>query len=212
MEIRKFEFNPFPVNTYLLWDEESKEAVIIDAGCYFPEEREELKNFIQLHRLQIKHLIATHLHLDHNFGNPFVSHTFQVPLEAHSGDEFLLLSMKEQAQMFGMPLPDPPIPIGNKLNEGDTVVFGQQRLDAIHVPGHSPGSLVFYHPEAGIAFVGDVLFKSSIGRTDLPGGNYQQLISGIQNKLLTLPDTTIVYPGHGTATTIGDEKMNNPYL
>lgn len=212
MKIQKFEFNPFPVNTYLLWDETSKEAVIIDAGCYYPEEREKLQNFVNQHQLVVKRLIATHLHLDHNFGSPFASRVFGVPLEAHKDDEFLLSAMKEQAEMFGMSLPEPPVPIGNYLKEGDRVTFGRYQLEAIHVPGHSPGSLVYYNPDEGVAFAGDVLFRSSIGRTDLPGGSYEQLINGIRKKLLLLPDETVVYPGHGPETTIGFEKTNNPFL
>ena len=122
MVIKKFEFNPFPVNTYILWDEVSKEAIIIDAGCYFEEERTELINYIRDNKLTIKHLLATHLHLDHNFGNPFVSKTFNIELEANKGDEFLLQNMEAQARAFNMPLPDAPIPIGKYINENDEIL------------------------------------------------------------------------------------------
>lgn len=212
MVIKKFEFNPFPVNTYILWDEDSKEAIIIDAGCYFEEEREELINYIKENKLIIKHLLATHLHLDHNFGNPFVSKTFNIELEANKGDEFLLQNMEAQARAFNMPLPDAPIPIGKYINEHDTILFGIHTLEAIHVPGHSPGSIVYYCEQEKIAFAGDVLFRSSIGRTDLAGGDFNTLISGIKTKLFTLPDKVVVYPGHGPSTSIGFEKKHNPFI
>lgn len=212
MVIKKFEFNPFPVNTYILWDEVSKEAIIIDAGCYFEEERTELINYIRDNKLTIKHLLATHLHLDHNFGNPFVSKTFNIELEANKGDEFLLQNMEAQARAFNMPLPDAPIPIGKYINENDEISFGTNILRAIHVPGHSPGSIVYYCEQEKVAFAGDVLFRSSIGRTDLAGGDFNTLITGIKNKLFTLPDDTIVYPGHGPSTSIGFEKQHNPFI
>ncbi|MBQ7823521.1 MAG: MBL fold metallo-hydrolase [Bacteroidaceae bacterium] len=212
MVIKKFEFNPFPVNTYILWDEVSKEAIIIDAGCYFEEERTELINYIRDNKLTIKHLLATHLHLDHNFGNPFVSKTFNIKLEANKGDEFLLQNMEAQARAFNMPLPDAPIPIGKYINENDEISFGTNTLRAIHVPGHSPGSIVYYCEQEKVAFAGDVLFRSSIGRTDLAGGDFNTLIIGIKNKLFTLPDDTIVYPGHGPFTSIGFEKQHNPFI
>lgn len=212
MVIKKFEFNPFPVNTYILWDEVSKEAIIIDAGCYFEEERTELINYIRDNKLTIKHLLATHLHLDHNFGNPFVSKTFNIELEANKGDEFLLQNMEAQARAFNMPLPDAPIPIGKYINENDEISFGTNILRAIHVPGHSPGSIVYYCEQEKVAFAGDVLFRSSIGRTDLAGGDFNTLIIGIKNKLFTLPDDTIVYPGHGPSTSIGFEKQHNPFI
>ncbi len=212
MVIKKFEFNPFPVNTYILWDEVSKEAIIIDAGCYFEEERTELINYIRDNKLTIKHLLATHLHLDHNFGNPFVSKTFNIELEANKGDEFLLQNMEAQARAFNMPLPDAPIPIGKYINENDEISFGTNILKAIHVPGHSPGSIVYYCEQEKVAFAGDVLFRSSIGRTDLAGGDFNTLITGIKNKLFTLPDDTIVYPGHGPSTSIGFEKQHNPFI
>lgn len=212
MVIKKFEFNPFPVNTYILWDEVSKEAIIIDAGCYFEEERTELINYIRDNKLTIKHLLATHLHLDHNFGNSFVSKTFNIKLEANKGDEFLLQNMEAQARAFNMPLPDAPIPIGKYINENDEISFGTNILRAIHVPGHSPGSIVYYCEQEKVAFAGDVLFRSSIGRTDLAGGDFNTLIIGIKNKLFTLPDDTIVYPGHGPSTSIGFEKQHNPFI
>lgn len=212
MVIKKFEFNPFPVNTYILWDEKSKEAVIIDAGCYFEEERTTLVNYITAQQLSVNHLLATHLHLDHNFGNPFVSRRFHLVLEANKGDEFLLQNMEAQARAFNMPLPDAPIPIGKYINEHDKISFGSYQLEAIHVPGHSPGSMVYYCEQEKVAFSGDVLFRSSIGRTDLAGGDFLTLITGIKSKLFTLTDDVEIYPGHGPSTTIGFEKKHNPFI
>ena len=212
MEIKKFEFNPFPENTYIVWDKDTKEGIIIDAGCYYTDEKESLSGYIQNKGINIKHLLATHLHLDHNFGRPYISKYLNIPLEASQKDEFLLSGMKEQASMFGMQLPDEPIPIGHYIDEGSEFRIGKYTIRTIAVPGHSPGSLVYYSPEAQVAFVGDVLFQGSIGRTDLPGGSYTQLVTGIKEKLFSLPNDTIVFSGHGPETTIGYEKENNPYL
>lgn len=212
LNITKFEFNPFPVNTYLAWDDLSKEAILFDAGCYTIAEQQRLTAFISQNDIKIKYLLATHLHLDHNFGSAFASRTFNVPLEAHEADEFLLEGMEAQASMFGMQLPEPPIPIGRYVQEGDTFTIGTYTFRAIHVPGHSPGSIVYYCAKESLAIVGDVLFRGSIGRTDLPGGNYKTLIKNIQEKLLALPDQTVIYSGHGPETSIGNERTYNPYL
>lgn len=212
MNIQTFEFNPVSENTYVLYDE-TKECVIVDAGCFFPEEKAELAHFIESNDLQVKHIINTHLHFDHVLGLNFVLDKYNLPLEAHKGDEPLLQQLKSQLQMFGFSDTGEPIPqISKFLTEEDTIEFGNQRFQIFHVPGHSLGSIVFYNEKEKCAFVGDVLFQGSIGRTDLVGGNYDQLITGIKSKLLPLPEDTIVYPGHGPSTTIGFEKQNNPFL
>lgn len=212
MKIERFEFNPVSENTYVVYDE-TKECVIIDAGCFFPEEKAELAHFIESNELKVKHIINTHLHFDHVLGLNFVMDKYQLPLEAHKGDKPILQQLKTQLQMFGFPDTGEPIPqIAKYLTEEDTVEFGNQKFTILHVPGHSLGSIVFYNKEAGCAFVGDVLFQGSIGRTDLMGGNYEQLITGIQEKLLSLPAETVVYPGHGPSTTIGSEAKSNPFL
>lgn len=212
MNIKIFEFNPVSEHTYVLYDE-TKECVIVDAGCFYPEEEKELLDFIVDNQLQVKHIINTHLHFDHVFGVNKVTETYKLPLEACKEDEVLLLNYKNQLKMFGFPDDGKIAPqIGVYLKEGDQIHFGNQVLDILFVPGHSPGSIVFYNKQAKSLFVGDVLFQGSVGRTDLIGGNHTQLISGIVSKLLTLPDDTIVYPGHGPSTTIGKEKNTNPYL
>lgn len=212
MNIKVFEFNPVSENTYILYDQ-THECVIIDAGCFYPTEKATLTSFIAENNLKVKHLLNTHLHFDHIFGNSFVEEQYGVQTEANAGDEFLLDQLSAQLQMFGFDPNETKRPhIGTYLNEGDVVTFGNQKLQILHVPGHSAGSLVFYNQEANVLLVGDVLFKGSIGRTDLPGGNYEQLIEGIKSKLLTLPPHTLAYSGHGPSTTIAYEIAHNPFL
>ena len=211
MKLRTFVFNPVEENTYLLYDD-TKECVIIDPGCYSPAEQAQLKEFIQEKGLTVKHILNTHLHFDHCFGINFVSNTYGVGLQAHKDDEEFLHRLPEQAARFGFHVNEENPVISQYINEGDIISFGEQSLKAIHVPGHSPGSIVFYSEEYGCLFVGDVLFQQSIGRTDLPGGDYDTLINGIKAKLYTLPDETRVFPGHGPDTTIGFEKRNNFYV
>jgi glyoxylase-like metal-dependent hydrolase (beta-lactamase superfamily II) len=211
MKIKIFECNPIAVNTYIVYDE-TRECAIIDAGCFYPDEEKVLLDFIIGKELAVKQLLNTHLHFDHAWGNVFIKEQFGLKTHAHQADQFLLDNMRGQTRLFGFNPPDELPEIGVYLNEGDLIRFGGQEFSVIHVPGHSPGSVAFYSKAAGCAFVGDVLFRSDIGRTDLAGGNYRQLIDGIRQKLFTLPPETIVYPGHGPSTTIGDEMENNPYL
>lgn len=212
MKIQKFEFNMFPVNTYVLWDEDTKDAVIIDPGCFFPNEKTTLKNFIKQNNLKVNRLLNTHLHLDHILGNTFVAEEFGVKPEANQEDEFWLIGAEQQARMFGFELQEEQVQLGNYLNEGEQVKFGNITLDIIKVPGHSPGSVAFYNKESGDLFSGDVLFYESIGRADLQGGNFQQLKDNIIKKLFILPKETIIHSGHGPSTTIGHEKMYNPFF
>ena len=211
MIIKKFKFNPFPVNTFILYDE-TNECVVIDAGMLFDNEKEQFNSFITSNNLKIKHLLNTHLHFDHIVGNPFIEKKFGMKAKAHEADIFLLNRAKEQAAMYGFHLDDENISLETFINEEDVIQFGNSELKILHVPGHSPGSLVFYSVANKCIFSGDVLFYQSIGRTDLPGGNYQELIDNIQEKLLILPDETLVYPGHGPTTTIGKEKRGNMFL
>lgn len=213
MKIKTFEFNPLGVNTYVLSDA-TKECVVIDAACFYADEKEILLNYILDHDFVVKHLINTHLHFDHLFGVNTLSSQFGLTLTCHQADEFLLEDIPSQLKLFGLSnvntdyMPN----IGKYLHEGDQISFGNQTLEVIHVPGHSPGSVSFYHKTEGVLFSGDALFRSGIGRTDLAYGNYNELVTGIQTKLFTLPDETNVYPGHGPATTIGYEKVHNPFV
>ena len=212
MNIKIFEFNPIAVNTYVLFDE-TGECVIVDAACFYPNEQQELLKFINDKKLVVKHLLNTHLHFDHVFGVNFIEEHFDVKMQAHKGDEFLLASMDQQMAMFGFPSNGKYIPtVGKYIDENEIIKFGNQEFSIMNVPGHSPGSLVFYNQKEGLVVSGDVLFNGSIGRTDLPQGDYNLLIDGIKTKLLILPGDTMVYPGHGSATTIGEEKRVNPFL
>ena len=212
MKVKVFEFNPIAVNTYVLYDK-TGECVIIDAACFYPDEQRELFNFINNKNLVIKHVLNTHLHFDHLFGVNFIEKQFEVQMKAHKADEFLLTSIKDQLASFGFTPKDDYTPtIGKYIDDNDIIEFGNQKLSIMHVPGHSPGSIVFYSQENGIVVSGDVLFNGSIGRTDLFQGNHNQLIDEIKTKLLTLPGNTVVYPGHGPATTIKREIKSNPFL
>lgn len=212
MNIKIFEFNPIAVNTYVLYDE-TGECVIIDAACFFPHEQQELLKFINEKKLVVKHLLNTHLHFDHVFGVNFIEAQFDVKMKAHKADKFLLANMEQQMAMFGFPANGDYIPtLTNYIDENDIIEFGNQKLTIMHVPGHSPGSLVFYNKQEGVVVSGDVLFNGSIGRTDLPQGDHNSLIDGIKRKILTLPDNTVVYPGHGPATSVEGEKRINPFL
>ncbi len=208
--IKTFVFNPFQENTYLLYDE-TGEAVIIDPGCYTKSEEEQLSAFVEANKLTLKHLLNTHSHIDHILGNRFVSEHYSLPVQSHKEDEFLITRAKEQAVLFGMQIDEPPMP-GNYLNENDTIKFGNSELKIAHAPGHSPGSLIFYTENERFMIVGDVLFNQSIGRTDLPGGNLDTLLKSIFTKLFPLGDDMKVYSGHGATTTIGQERISNPFF
>jgi glyoxylase-like metal-dependent hydrolase (beta-lactamase superfamily II) len=203
-------FNPIQENMYVLYDE-TKECIIIDPGCYFQNEKEELENFILKNKLTPIKLINTHCHLDHICGNKFVAERWNLPLEASLLDEYNLERSIQAGILYNMPIePSPAISIN--LNEGDVIQFGNTSLDVLFTPGHSSGSLSFLNRAEHVLISGDVLFRQSIGRTDLPGGDYDTLIDSIRTKLFTLPLDTKVYSGHGEATTIGYEIRNNPFF
>jgi hydroxyacylglutathione hydrolase len=213
MKIKTFEFNPLGVNTYLLADE-TNECVVIDPACFYADEKALILNYIIDHDLVVTHIINTHLHFDHIFGVNYLTSHFGLSLECNKDDEFLLENISDQLRLFGIPGSDSDYKpeIGNWLNEGDVINFGNQVLRVFHAPGHSPGSIIFYNEESGSVFCGDVLFRGSIGRTDLTGGNFDELVESIRTKLFVMPNETIVYPGHGPTTTIGYEKKNNPFV
>ena len=211
LNIKTFEFNMLPENTYVVWDE-TKEAVVIYCGCYYDSEKEEFKRFIQANGLRIVRLIDTHLHFDHVFGNRFIWETYGIGAEAHRADQPWLDQLTDRIRSFGIMECEPPVPLKGYLDEGDVVKFGNHAFTIFHVPGHSLGSLCFYCAEEHVLFTGDVLFRFSIGRTDLGGGGEELLLDGIRRKLLPLPDETRIYSGHGPASTIGEEKKYNIYL
>ena len=212
MKLSRFTFNMFGVNTYILWDEESHEAIIVDPGMTNDKERQQIDEFISNNNLTLTHLVNTHMHIDHSFGVAYITSKYGLKLECNDLDQFRAQRLTQQAEMFGLPISIDDLKIGVSLSEDDTLYVGKEPIKIIHVPGHSPGSIVLYAPQSSFIIAGDVLFKNSIGRTDLPGGSFQQLVSAIQQKLLTLDEHTWVYPGHGPETTIRSEKRNNPYL
>ncbi len=204
-------FNDFQENTYLVYDE-TGECVIFDPGCNSQAEEKALVAKIEELQLKPVRLINTHCHLDHIFGNAFVANKYQLPLEIHEGEMPVLKMVPQIAAMYGVPMRDNSPDPERFIEEGDVIRFGNTELEAIFTPGHSPASLSFYCRESKFLIAGDVLFQGSIGRTDLPGGNYDALISSIVHKLLPLGDDIRVYPGHGPATMIGYERQTNPFL
>ena len=211
MQIQVFTFNQFFENTIIVFDK-TKECVIIDPGCYTISEKDTLQKYISINNLVPVKLINTHCHIDHILGNNFIAKTYDLELEMNANDMELIKNSNEIAQLYGFtdyemsPLPK------KFLNEGDTLEFGNSQFKILFTPGHAPGHISLYSEKDGLLISGDVLFNNSIGRTDLPGGNYDLLIESIKNKILTLNDNTIVYCGHGPSTTIGNERLNNPFL
>ena len=208
--IKQFTFNPFQENTDLLIDEENN-TIIIDPGCYSNSEQQTLKSFIEKNNLKPESLINTHCHIDHILGNNFVIDTFGIPFFMHEKDLSTLKNTITYAPAYGFSI-EPPYQPDEYLNEGDIVQLGNNKLEVLFVPGHAPGHIVLVNHAQKFIIGGDVLFYGSIGRTDLPGGDYPTLITNIKQKLLTLPDDYEVFPGHGPSTTIGFEKKNNPFL
>jgi glyoxylase-like metal-dependent hydrolase (beta-lactamase superfamily II) len=208
--IKAFSFNPFQTNTYLVWDD-SKEAVIIDAAMYSEEENQRILNFINGNSLKLKANICTHAHVDHIMGNAFIEEEFGLkPMMDESGKVFLE-NAQEYASSFGLSIPK-VIEDTEFIREGNEIKFGNTVLKVISTPGHADGSICL-HDEAGKnLFSGDVLFQSGIGRTDLPTGDFETLLRSIKEKLFKLEDDVKVYPGHGDSTSIGEEKMTNPYV
>ena len=209
--IKSFEFNYFQENTFLLYDD-TREAVLIDCGCCRKEEEKELTDFILENKLTLKHLLCTHLHVDHVFGNGFIYKTYGLKPEANKQDVEKLPSPDEQAKLFGLRQQVENVPVEKYIVGGETIKFGTSELQVLTVPGHSPGSIAFYNKKNGFASVGDALFAGSIGRPDGWGGRQEGLVAAIHDKLLSLPDETVIYPGHGPETRVIDEKFNNPYL
>lgn len=209
LSVKSFTFNPFQENTYVLYDD-TNECVIVDPGCYEKSEEQELVDFIAKNNLTVKLLLNTHCHIDHVLGNYFVKKKFNVDLCLHPLEEPVLKAVQTYAPNYGFN--QYSATSGDTyLKEGEKVVFGDQTLEIIFTPGHSPGHVCFYSIPDKILIGGDVLFKNSIGRTDLPGGDHDTLIESIHEKLFILPDDVLVYCGHGPDTTIGFEKKTNPF-
>jgi hydroxyacylglutathione hydrolase len=210
LQVQSFVFNPLQENTYLLFDSITRECVVVDPGCYEQEERYELESFINDNKLNVTLLLNTHCHVDHVLGNYFVKERYKVKLLIHKNDEPVLKAVKVYAPNYGFFQYQETAPDGY-LNEGDSITVGTESLSVLFVPGHAPGHVAFYHSNSKQLIAGDVLFYNSIGRTDLPGGHYDTLIQSIHDKIFTLPDDVVVFPGHGPETSVGFEKRTNPF-
>lgn len=211
MKYQSFTFNPVQENTYLLWDEETLEAAIVDTGTWNRQEEQSLEGCIAAHGLKMKYALQTHAHFDHTYGLPFIYRKYGLQPVFHVDDAETYRQMPKMAAQFGLTIGGPMPAIGQLLNDGAELNLGKTIIRLIHTPGHTPGSAAFYIPEDGLLFSGDTLFRQSIGRTDLPGGNYEDELNSIR-RLFTLPDETVVLTGHGPSTTIGWEKRNNYYV
>lgn len=210
MNIQSFVFNPFYENTYVLWDD-TLEAIIVDPGCYEKYEQEELLGFIRLKKLQVKLILNTHCHIDHVLGNYWARETFRCPLWIPENEVSTFKAVTTYAPNWGVTRYT-EAEVSQLVKEFDNILFGNVKLTAIEAPGHSPGHLIYYWPDGHVLIGGDVLFKGSIGRTDLPGGNHDLLLQNIREKIYTLPGETVVYPGHGPATTVESERKTNPFV
>ncbi len=210
MKIKPFVFNDFSVNTFVIYDD-SKECIIVDPGCIRPDEKETLNNFIEEHQLKPVKLVNTHCHVDHVAGVSYVKNNYNIPFYAHKGDDSNLKDAERAGQLYGMPIDAPPMP-DNYLEHGDVVTFGHSKIDILHLPGHSKGSIALSAKEDKFVVVGDVLFNGSVGRTDLNGGSLEELMHSIKNVLFNLDDDVVVYSGHGPETSIGNEVRSNPFL
>ena len=210
IHIQSFTFNPFQENTYIIYNEH-KQAIIIDPGMYEANEFDIFYQFIDQHQLVPTMLLCTHTHLDHIFGVADVLKKYKIPFGFHELDQPVFDSGPTAGVMYGVPFEKSPSPTFY-IKENEEIMLGSDSFSVLLTPGHSPGSVCFYHKEQQILISGDVLFQMSIGRSDLPGGNYETLMKSIHTQLMSLADDAKVYSGHGPMTTIGFEKMNNPFI
>jgi hydroxyacylglutathione hydrolase len=209
-KIKTFSFNPFQENTYLLYNE-ANQGILIDPGCFERGEESELDSFLSVNNIELKLLLNTHAHIDHVLGYSYVNKTYNLVTRLHASELEVFRAVKVYAPNYGFNYEEGPEPT-DLLQDLEIIKFGEDELKVLLCPGHSPGSVVFYCEKQHFAIAGDVLFYRSIGRTDLPGGDHATLLRSIKNNLYTLPNDTIIYPGHGPQTTIGSEKMYNPFV
>lgn len=210
LHIKSFTFNPFQENTYVVYDDQG-EAVLIDPGCHNSHERSELEDFILSNELNLRNLLNTHCHIDHVLGNAWAKSRFKIPLWVHEKEIPVLKSVEVYAPNYGFQGFE-SAEADHYLEEGQEFRVGEESLKILFVPGHAPGHVVFYHEKSNQCIAGDTLFRGSIGRTDLPGGNHPLLLEKIKTQLFTLPEQTIIYPGHGPETNIAFEKIHNPFV
>jgi hydroxyacylglutathione hydrolase len=208
--VHAFEFSPFQENTYVVTDDQSGEAVIIDPGCYEQAEKEQLAAYVEAQNLTVRYLLLTHAHLDHVFGAAFVKRKYGVELYLNEQDVPILEDVPNRCHLFGLRGYE-PAERDHNLAEGDVIRFGNTELHVVATPGHAPGHVAFINHADRYVIGGDVLFRGSVGRTDLPYGNFDTLLHSIRTKFYTLPDDYVVYAGHMQPTTIGQEKRSNPF-
>ncbi len=212
MKVKVFTFNPVRENTYLIWDGDTLDAAVIDAGMYDASERSEFADFVRSQGLRLSLSLQTHSHYDHIFGLPFVFSDFGLRPHLHADEETIYYAMPKWAKYMGVDIKE-PLPRPQKLfADGDVVTLGNIGIEVLHTPGHTPGGVCYYIEADGMLFSGDTLFRGSVGRTDLPGGNQHDEMCAIAEKLLPLPQRTKVWPGHGDCTTLELEADTNPYL
>ena len=210
--IKTFPCNQLQENTYVVSDD-TRECVIIDCGAYYEEEFKAIKNYIDTQQLKPVHLLATHGHFDHNFGNNFIFSTYGLKVEISADDAYLINDLPGQFEsMIGFPLHRQYPEVGHYFEGGETISFGHHTFEILKTPGHTPGGVTFYNKEEGIAFTGDTLFRMSIGRTDFDRGSYEDMMNSLLNVIAKLPSDTVVYSGHGPKTTLAEELQYNPYL
>lgn len=212
MKISKFTVNPFSENTFILWDEQLREAAIIDPGMSTDRECEALSKFLKENNLKLTKVLLTHQHVDHIIGTGYLVNEYGCSVYAHAADIELGKKADVQLRMFNLPYEMKPFEVTDVIEDGSVIDVCGEKLEVIHTPGHSVGGVVFYLPEENCAFVGDTIFQMSIGRTDLTGGDYDTLINSIRSRVFALPEDTVLYPGHGGATMVGEEHQYNPYV
>ena len=211
LNIKKFVFNPFSENTFVINDEKNN-AIIIDPGCYYPHEEQELNNYLTQNNFIVNNILHTHSHLDHMFGTASLSKNYNAKIYIHKEDEITYTAFEKVCSTYGIPIKAQPISKLNYFDLKNGFQLGDNHFEIRFVPGHAPGHVVFYNQENNFVINGDCLFQGSIGRTDLPGGNHELLLASIKKELFTLPNHTVVYCGHGPETTISEEKSNNPFM
>lgn len=211
MKIARLIFNPIQENTYIIWDD-TLEAAVIDAGNMNERENEVLAKFIADNGLKPKYALNTHGHFDHLLGVDFLREKYGAQLAMSSKDEFLLKGASVSAELFGVKADALPEAIDIDLEGKESIKFGNTELKIIPTPGHTPGHVAFFEPESKVLFTGDTLFRESIGRTDLPGGDYSWIMRSIIENILPLGDDVKIYPGHGETSDIGHESMYNPFV